>query len=75
MTPNQRTQALADLAARMGLRPADAIALPTVIEVAARKMGISFVAMINEAKASPELCDYLGDCCVAVMASPAGRSV
>lgn len=47
----------------MGLEPADAIALPTVIEVAARKVGMADDAMIAEAISNAPLRDYLAGIC------------
>lgn len=61
-----RTTALAALAALMGLTPAHAVALPTVIEVAARKVGMSQPAMIAEAAINKPLRDYLAQICATV---------
>jgi hypothetical protein len=54
---------LLSLARLMGLSPVDAIALPTVIEVAARKAGLSQQRIIREAFENKPLRDYLGAAC------------
>lgn len=54
---------LAPLAEMMGLDPVSAIALPTVITVAARKVGVAEATMIFEAFANAPLRDYLAGIC------------
>lgn len=58
-----RIETLAALAAIMGLSPKNAVALPTVIEVAARKTGYSQPAMIAEASRNAPLRNYLAELC------------
>lgn len=62
-TPMTRTATLAALAYDMGLAPVDAAALPTVIEVAARKVGMFEAAFLAEAKVNAPLRSYLADVC------------
>lgn len=58
-----RSAALAALAYDMGLAPVDTVALPTVIEVAARKVGMFETAFLAEVKANAPLRSYLADAC------------
>lgn len=58
-----RTVALADLAALMGLSIAATVALPTVIDVSAAKVGVSPAAMIAEANRNAPLRAYLAEVC------------
>ncbi len=58
-----RTTTLAALAQQMGLSPVDAIALPTVVEVAARKVGMFEPAFIAEMRANAPLRSYLANAC------------
>lgn len=62
-----RTSALADLALAMGIVPAHAIALPTVVEVSARKVGMTQEAMIAEALRNAPLRVYLAEVCATVI--------
>ena len=57
------TLALAFLAQRMALTPKDAIALPTVVKVAANKMGWKQTKMIDAAMNNAPLRDYLAKIC------------
>ena len=52
-----------ELAMKMALTPAEAVALPTVIEVAAVKVGLSKNNMLQSALRNPELCQYLAGVC------------
>lgn len=61
------TAALANLAALMGLTPTQAVALPTVIEVAAAKTGLTEITLIMEAAANEPLRDYLAEICITTM--------
>ena len=54
---------LADLAETMGLTIAETVALPTVVEVAARKVGMSRWNMIREMQSNAALRDYLKTAC------------
>ena len=47
----------------MGLVPADAVALPTVIEVASRKVAMPEAAFIAEALSNAPLRAYLAQVC------------
>jgi hypothetical protein len=58
-----RISAIADLALKMGLAPVDAVALPTVITVAASKVRMSETSMIAEALNNAPLRDYLAGIC------------
>jgi hypothetical protein len=58
-----RTTTLAALAYDMGLAPADAVALPAVIEVSARKAGMFEAAFLAEVKANAPLRSYLASVC------------
>ncbi len=58
---------LTALAQSMGLSPVDAVALPTVIEVAARKVGMFEPAFLAEVKANAPLRSYLADACRAAV--------
>jgi hypothetical protein len=58
-----RIQALANLAQKMGLSPVDAVALPTVVMVAAGKVRMSETDMISEALHNAPLRDYLAGVC------------
>ena len=62
-----RTETLADLALKMGLTPAAAIALPTVITIASARVHMSEVAFISEAMTNVPLRDYLADICYTVV--------
>lgn len=62
-----RTSALVSLAQVMGLEPAHAIALPTVIEVSASKVGMSQPALIAEALRNEPLRAYLAQICATVI--------
>lgn len=55
--------ALADLAALAGLDPVSAVALPTVVTVAARKSGMSESALVAECRVNAPLRDYLAGVC------------
>jgi hypothetical protein len=57
---------LATLASLAGLDPVAAIALPTVITVAARKVGMTDEAMVREATANAPLRAYLAGVCRSV---------
>lgn len=57
------SSALKSLAQMMGLEPADAIALPTTIEVSARKVGMSKDQMVRECLSNEALRDYLAGIC------------
>ena len=56
------TARLASLASKMSLT-IEAIALPTVIEVAARKVGMTREAMVAAAEDNGALRDYLAKIC------------
>lgn len=58
-----RTKEIAALAAHMGLSPLEAIALPTVIEVACRKSGLSTRELICDLWTNGDLADYLAKAC------------
>lgn len=58
-----RITALADLALKMGLAPVDAVALPTVITVAAGKVRMAETALIAEAQRNAPLREYLAGIC------------
>lgn len=58
-----RIQALASLAHMMGLSPADAVALPTVITVAAGKVRMSEPDLIAEMIKNAPLRAYLAEVC------------
>lgn len=58
-----RITAIANLAHKMGLVPADAVALPTVIEVASRKVAMPEAAFIAEALSNAPLRAYLAQVC------------
>lgn len=58
-----RIDALADLALKMGLAPVDAVALPTVITVAAGKVRMTETAFIAEALHNAPLREYLAGIC------------
>lgn len=58
-----RTETLATLAALMGLSALDAIALPTVIEVAARKVRMTEPALLAECALNAPLRAYLAGAC------------
>jgi len=57
------SSALLPLAQMMGLAPADAIALPTVMEVAARKSGMTQDRVMFECLGNVALRDYLANAC------------
>lgn len=57
------TNRFASLAALMGLDPLAAVALPTTIEVAARKAGMATAAMLAECEGNAALRDYLARIC------------
>lgn len=57
------TGRLVRLAARMGLTPLAAVALPTVVEVAARKAGMTNEAMLAECDVNSALREYLAEIC------------
>lgn len=61
-----RTSALADLALAMGLSPLQAVALPTVIDMSASKVGMLPGAMIAEAARNAPLRAYLAQVCETV---------
>ena len=58
-----RIEAITDLALKMGISPVDAVALPTVITVAAGKVRMSETAFIAEALVNAPLRDYLAEIC------------
>ena len=57
------TASLASLARQMNLDPVQAIALPTVITVAARKVGMTESQMAWEAAKNESLRNYLASIC------------
>lgn len=57
------TAAMADLAAEMELDAVATIALPSVIENAATKAGLTVEQMVATAAELPELRDYLASAC------------
>jgi hypothetical protein len=57
------SSALLPLAQMMGLEPADAIALPIVMEVAARKAGTTQDRVMFECFGNVALRDYLANAC------------
>lgn len=63
-----RIEKLTTLASKMMLTPAQATALPTVIEVSARKVEISEAKLIEHAFAKPALASYLAGICRQVTA-------
>lgn len=58
-----RIEAITALAIKMEMDPVDAVALPTVITVAARKVAMSEMALIAEAMANAPLRAYLAEVC------------
>jgi hypothetical protein len=60
------TSNLTLLATAMKLSPAEAVALPTCIEVAARKVGLSQPALVSQAIYNVPLRDYLAGVCRSV---------
>lgn len=58
-----RIETIAALAIQMGISPADAVALPTVITVASGKVRMSETAFIAEALVNAPLRDYLAQIC------------
>jgi len=58
-----RIEAITDLALKMGISSVDAVALPTVITVAAGKVRMSETAFIAEALVNAPLRDYLAEIC------------
>lgn len=65
-----RIDTIAALAHKMGISPASAVALPTVITVAARKIAMAEAAFIAEALRNAPLRAYLAEVCsVAVKAA------
>lgn len=62
------TMSLASLAASMNLSPVAAVALPTTVEVAARKVGMSAAEMLFQAHQNARLRDYLAQVCRQVTA-------
>lgn len=58
-----RINEMTAIAANMGLSPRDAVALPTVITVAARKVGMTETAMRRELATNQRLAAYLADVC------------
>lgn len=58
-----RINEMTAIAASMGLSPRDAVALPTVITVAARKVGMSEAAMRREISVNRGLAAYLANAC------------
>lgn len=61
-----RTSQLAALAAKMGLSPTSAVALPEVVTRAASHAGLSEDALILELDRNKALRDYLAGVCVTV---------
>lgn len=61
------SSALLPLAKMMGLSPVDAIALPTVMTVAARKAGITEDFLMFQALDNVPLRDYLAGACRTAM--------
>ena len=65
------SSSLALVARMMGLDAADAIALPTVITVCARKAGMTEPALLREVAANDALRDYLARLCRVAIAEVA----
>lgn len=61
-----RVDSLATLARKMMLTPAQAVALPLTIEVAARKLGWGEARMVAECFDNPRLAEYLASVCRSV---------
>jgi thiazole synthase ThiGH ThiG subunit len=57
---------LASLASLAGLDPVSAVALPTVVTVAARKVGMTEAALVREATVNAGLRAYLAGVCRSV---------
>lgn len=64
-----RIEAIAALAALMNLTPAVAVALPTVLTVAAGKVGMTEAAMIEECIKNQPLRAYLAQACATAIKS------
>jgi hypothetical protein len=60
---NFNTLRLAALAETMSLNPLYAVALPSVVEVAAQKMNMSVDRMIRHAEVNEKLRDYFAELC------------
>ena len=71
------TSRLAQLASLMALSTVEAVALPTVIDVAARKVGMTAEAFVTEAERNLGLRAYLTGACAkgaqALIADAAGN--
>ena len=65
------SSALLPLALIMGLDASSALALPTVMEVAANKAGITQDCLMHEALNNAALADYLASACRKAMAEVA----
>lgn len=63
MVSSSHTAVLVSLAALMGLTPAEAVALPTVVEVCARKSGMIEADFISNAAENAPLRDYMVGIC------------
>lgn len=68
-----RDQVLASLAALMGLCPTTAVALPTTVDVVARKLGWTEERVIEELADNGELRDYLAGICREAVRSEVAR--
>ena len=58
-----RIETIAALAAQMGISPIDAVALPTVITVAAGKVRMTETAFVAECTKNAPLRSYLAEIC------------
>ncbi len=58
-----RLNTLATLARKMMLTPAQAVALPETIAVAARKMSMAESAIVRACYDNPAVCEYLASIC------------
>lgn len=57
------TAALAEIATLTGLDPVAAVALPTAVTVAARKVGMTEAAFIRELRENTGLRNYIAEVC------------
>ncbi len=64
--PTTRERVLVELAILARLTPAQATVLPTVLEVAARKIGMSEVALISDLTENRPALEYIASVCRSV---------
>lgn len=60
---------IASLAAKMGLSPVAAIALPTTLDCAGQSLGLSRAQLVAHCETNAPLRDYLATVCREAMAS------